>query len=92
MTIEQTLAEVSKHLQELELPGILTVVPPGDARIPEAARECQHGNDPAQCEECTPHEADEPVININGRDLTEDQADTAIRQIAERAARDGQEG
>lgn len=57
-----------------------------------SARECQHGNDPAQCEECTPHEADEPVININGRDLTEDQADTAIRQIAERAARDGQEG
>lgn len=61
---------------------ILNPTPAADA----SARECQHGNDPAQCEECTPHEADEPVININGRDLTEDQADTAIRQIAERAA------
>lgn len=39
MTTADTINEVGKHLQDLKLPGIMAILPPGDSRIPEKGRE-----------------------------------------------------
>ena len=39
MTTLDILATVGQHLTDLNLPGVLAVLPPGDERIPEAGRE-----------------------------------------------------